>query len=101
VISAMPAVSRHFSPETIETVLPFEGTLARHGLKLVRGKTHTLQVNVGYLCDLLCPHCHLEAGPERREVMTVETMNDAIEYASRVRFETIDITCGCSETSSP
>ena len=78
-------------------VEPFDGNLVRHGLNLVRGKTHTLQVNVGYLCDLLCRHCHLEAGPERREVMTSETMNDVVEYASRVRFETIDITGGAPE----
>lgn len=81
----------------MELVEPFDGNLVRHGLNLVRGKTHTLQVNVGYLCDLLCRHCHLEAGPERREVMTIETMNDVIEYASRVRFETIDITGGAPE----
>lgn len=81
----------------MELVEPFDGNLARHGLNLVRGKTHTLQVNMGYLCDLLCRHCHLEAGPERREVMTIETMGDVVAYASRVSFETIDITGGAPE----
>ena len=95
--SASPAVCRHVSSDAVETIRPFDGNLARHGLSLVRGKTHTLQVNVGFLCDLICRHCHLEAGPERREVMTVETMNDVIAYASRVRFETIDITGGSPE----
>ena len=52
---------------------------------------------MGYLCDLLCRHCHLDAGPGRREVMGIETMNDVIAYASRVRFETIDITGGAPE----
>lgn len=95
--SASPAVCRHVSSDTLETIRPFAGNLARHGLSLVRGKTHTLQVNVGFLCDLACRHCHLEAGPERREVMTRDTMNDVIAYASRVRFETIDITGGSPE----
>ncbi|MDP3955519.1 MAG: radical SAM protein, partial [bacterium] len=87
----------HVSPETVELVEPFDGNLARYGLSLVREKTRTLQVNVGFLCDLLCRHCHLEAGPQRREVMTIETMNDVIAYASRVSFETVDITGGAPE----
>ncbi len=95
--SVSPVIRRYVSPEAAELVEPFNENLVRHGLNLVRGKTLTLQVNVGCLCDLLCRHCHLEAGPERREVMTSETMNDVIEYASRVRFETIDITGGAPE----
>lgn len=78
-------------------VEPFDQTLARHNLKLVRDRAHTLQVNVGFLCDLACRHCHLEAGPQRREVMTLETMNNIIDYVSRVRFETIDVTGGAPE----
>ena len=89
--------SQLVSPETVELVEPFQENLARHGLSLVREKTRTLQVNVGFLCDLHCRHCHLEAGPQRREVMTIETMNDVIAYASRVSFETIDITGGAPE----
>jgi radical SAM/Cys-rich protein len=76
---------------------PFDQALARHNLKLERDSTHTLQVNVGFLCNLACRHCHLEAGPQRREVMTLETMNAVIDYASRVRFETIDVTGGAPE----
>lgn len=81
----------------MELVEPFDGNLVRRGLSLVRWKTHTLQVNVGFLCDLICRHCHLEAGPQRREVMTRDTMNDVIAYASRLHFETIDITGGAPE----
>ena len=88
---------RDIGKDAPELVEPFDRNLARHGLSLVRGKTDTLQVNVGFLCDLSCRHCHLEAGPERREVMSVETMNDVIDYASRNRFETIDITGGAPE----
>ncbi|BCR03370.1 radical SAM/Cys-rich domain protein [Desulfuromonas versatilis] len=63
----------------------------------MRGETHTLQVNVGLLCNQACRHCHLEAGPTRREVMSRATMNDVIAYARRVRFEVIDITGGAPE----
>lgn len=92
-----PAMHRPASPEGVVPADPFDRTLSRHGLKLVRGRTGTLQVNVGYLCNLLCRHCHLDAGPERREVMGEETMNDVIAYAARVRFETVDITGGAPE----
>lgn len=49
------------------TLEPFRQTLFRHGLSLDRGKTATLQINVGLLCNQLCRHCHLSAGPGRKE----------------------------------
>lgn len=90
------------SPESLKTCAEqeqesFEQTLARHGLTLEREETRTLQVNVGLLCDLACRHCHLEAGPHRREIMSVDTMKAVIAYASRVEFETIDVTGGAPE----
>ncbi len=93
--SILPNVCRR--EPTADPVLPFDENLDRRGLRLVRGKTRTLQVNVGYLCDLLCRHCHLEAGPLRSEVMAGETMDDVVAYASRVPFETIDVTGGAPE----
>ena len=97
VSSTQPDQCRQVVQEPRDLVEPFDGNLARCGLRLVRGKTRILQVNVGYLCDLHCRHCHLEAGPERREVMDMGTMNDVVTYASRVPFETIDITGGAPE----
>ncbi len=76
---------------------PFSLTLSKHGLKLIRDKTHTLQVNVGFLCNQQCRHCHLSAGPGRLENMTSETVNDLVAYARRCHFETIDITGGAPE----
>jgi radical SAM/Cys-rich protein len=78
-------------------VEPFAEDLSRRGLTLVRGKTSALQINTGYLCDLTCRHCHLEAGPQRREVMTGRTMDDVAAFASRVPFASIDITGGAPE----
>jgi radical SAM/Cys-rich protein len=97
VSSVPPALCRPAPPEAVEAAHPFDGNLARQGLKLVRGKTSTLQVNTGFLCDLTCRHCHLEAGPQRLEVMTRETMDNVVAYASRIPFETIDITGGAPE----
>ena len=76
---------------------PFTATLGRHGLSLVRGETDTLQVNTGLLCNLQCRHCHLEAGPGRREVMSRETMVEVAAFAERFPFRAIDITGGAPE----
>lgn len=75
----------------------FTQTLESHALELGRGETTTLQVNVGRRCDLACRHCHLEAGPQRSEMMTAETIAEVIACAQRLHFETIDITGGAPE----
>ncbi len=90
----------HPSQENIRaerTLEPFRQTLLRHGLSLNRGNTTTLQINVGLLCNQLCRHCHLSAGPGRKENMDSETADAVIAYAERGRFETIDITGGAPE----
>ena len=75
----------------------FSRTLARHGLKLVRGNTHILQVNLGLLCNQTCGHCHLNAGPGKTEVMTRQTAGQIAAWAGGACFETIDITGGAPE----
>jgi len=75
----------------------FNATLDRHGLTLARSATRTLQVNVGYRCDLACRHCHLAAGPTRGEMMTRATMQAVIAYARRGRFLMADVTGGAPE----
>jgi radical SAM/Cys-rich protein len=79
------------------TIDPFNLTLCTHGLKLTRQQTTTLQINVGLLCNQMCRHCHLNAGPGRNEMMTSETVDEVASYAERSHFETIDITGGAPE----
>lgn len=78
-------------------VEPFRQTLETHGLNLTREKTITLQLNVGLLCNQACRHCHLEAGPNRQEVMSAETLDEVVGFAQKFRFEVIDITGGAPE----
>jgi len=78
-------------------IVPFSLALSRHGLNLNRNKTHTLQINVGFLCNQTCRHCHLNAGPNRMENMESGIIEEVISYAKRSRFETIDITGGAPE----
>jgi radical SAM/Cys-rich protein len=82
--------------ERVATV-PFSLALSGHGLNLNRDKTHTLQINVGFLCNQTCRHCHLNAGPNRMENMESGIIEEVISYAKRSRFETIDVTGGAPE----
>ena len=51
----------------------FQATLAGHGVVSLTSRYLTsLQVNVGKLCNQTCGHCHVDAGPDRRELMTKE-----------------------------
>lgn len=86
-----PAAPEGFSLE------PFSERLERLGLALVRDTTHTLQINVGPRCNLLCKHCHLEAGPHRLEQMSRETMEQVVAYARRGAFKVADVTGGAPE----
>lgn len=76
---------------------PFRQTLLNHGLKLERAKTTILQVNVGLLCNQTCRHCHLSAGPGRKENMDAKTADRVIAYAEKGGFEIIDVTGGAPE----
>jgi radical SAM/Cys-rich protein len=75
----------------------FSSTLKRHDLHFARRPCRILQINTGLLCDLACKHCHLEAGPQRREIMSPETMQEVVAFARRGNFEMIDVTGGAPE----
>lgn len=60
-------------------------------------KMSVLQVNVGRLCNLACKHCHMEAGPNRTEVMEKDVMEACLKVYEEWGFDTIDITGGAPE----
>jgi radical SAM/Cys-rich protein len=82
--------------KTIE-VMPFCSILNRHNLELARKSAHTLQINLGFSCNQTCRHCHLDAGPGRKENMDSDTIRAVVAYARRSCFQTIDITGGAPE----
>jgi radical SAM/Cys-rich protein len=81
----------------VERQSSFQQMLDKHEIELSRAKTNTLQVNVGLLCNLNCRHCHLNAGPNRKEIMGPETLDQVVAYAKRCQFDKIDITGGAPE----
>ncbi len=60
-------------------------------------KLEVFQVNIGYMCNLVCEHCHVDAGPDRKEIMTKETMGQCLEAMKISGATTIDITGGAPE----
>lgn len=55
------------------------------------------QINVGKMCNQVCKHCHVDAGPDRKEIMTRETMELCLEILKRSAFKTVDLTGGAPE----
>jgi radical SAM/Cys-rich protein len=75
----------------------FSKMLQDHGLTLQRGRTEIFQLNVGKLCDLTCTHCHVNAGPKRKEIITLETINRILNWLAKAPIPTVDITGGAPE----
>lgn len=62
-----------------------------------RGKLTTLQVNLGYLCNQQCLHCHVNAGPKRKEIMDRATAGQVLAYLERSTASILDLTGGAPE----
>jgi radical SAM/Cys-rich protein len=75
----------------------FSERLTTYSLSLRHTKTEVLQVNLGKLCNLTCVHCHVNAGPKRKEIMTRETVDRVVDWFGRSEIPTIDLTGGAPE----
>lgn len=60
-------------------------------------KLEILQINVGYMCNQVCAHCHVDAGPDRKEIMTKETMQQCLDVIKKTGAHTLDLTGGAPE----
>jgi radical SAM/Cys-rich protein len=56
-----------------------------------------LQINVGYICNQVCAHCHVDAGPDRKEIMTRQTMQQCLDVIRMTGAHTLDLTGGAPE----
>jgi radical SAM/Cys-rich protein len=56
-----------------------------------------LQINLGYMCNQVCSHCHVDAGPDRKEIMTRETMQQCLDVIEKTGAHTLDLTGGAPE----
>ncbi len=87
VLNAPPTGVQRFS-DKIETI---------GFASLKPAKTEIFQVNVGKMCNQTCKHCHVDAGPDRKEIMTRETMQQCLEALARSEIKTVDLTGGAPE----
>ena len=84
--------------DVIDRGRPFEETLNESGRWPLRAAgVDVLQVNVGKLCNQTCAHCHVDAGPDRREVMSSETAEVCLDVLAANDIPTLDITGGAPE----
>ena len=76
----------------------FESLLTDHSQFPLRAAgIDVLQVNLGKLCNQTCAHCHVDAGPERRESMSAETAEQCLAVLRDAEIATLDITGGAPE----
>lgn len=74
----------------------FEGRV-EGPFQYTEGSLDVLQINVGRLCNLACKHCHVEAGPNRTEIMGREVMEACLSVCREQQVKTVDITGGAPE----
>lgn len=77
---------------------PFEDNLKQSDLfPLKPVELDIFQINVGKMCNQVCKHCHVDAGPDRKEIMTRETMQLCLDAIDRTNCSTVDLTGGAPE----
>ncbi|HRG32072.1 MAG TPA: arsenosugar biosynthesis radical SAM protein ArsS [Saprospiraceae bacterium] len=78
--------------------ITFSSKLSESGLLPLKPKQlEIFQINVGKMCNQVCKHCHVDAGPDRKEIMTKETMELCLEAIENSKELTIDLTGGAPE----
>ncbi|MCH9029734.1 MAG: arsenosugar biosynthesis radical SAM protein ArsS, partial [Bacteroidetes bacterium] len=65
--------------------------------RLKAAEIEIFQVNLGKMCNQVCKHCHVDAGPDRKEIMTKETMQDCLGILNAHDIPTVDLTGGAPE----
>ncbi len=75
----------------------FDAALSASGTPLTRARPEILQINVGKLCNLTCVHCHVNAGPGRKEIIAGETIDRILEWFAKTDIPTLDLTGGTPE----
>lgn len=79
-------------------VEPFAQRLTKEGLDPLRPVSlEIFQVNIGKMCNQVCAHCHVDAGPDRKEIMSLETMQQCLNVLENLKVATVDITGGAPE----
>ena len=84
-------------PLSSNGALKFADRIQEDVPRLERTELSTLQINVGKYCNQKCAHCHVGAGPHRKEIMTEETASRIIEWLEDTQIPNVDVTGGAPE----
>lgn len=76
---------------------PFAQKIKENGVDFHKRRIDALQVNMGSYCNQACIHCHVEAGPGRKEIMGRETVEAVLRFLESSAIPTVDITGGAPE----
>ncbi len=83
---------------------PFNGTLPTfkakldlHNLDLKPKNLEIFQINLGYMCNQVCAHCHVDAGPDRKEMMSKENLEKCLDIIKKHKIKSVDLTGGAPE----
>jgi radical SAM/Cys-rich protein len=80
------------------TLPTFEEKIKAYQLDAIRPKTlQILQINLGYMCNQVCAHCHVDAGPDRKEMMQDQTLEHCLSVMRNNPIDTVDLTGGAPE----
>lgn len=80
-----------------DSPVSFQSVLKERSLSLRSNSLEILQINVGKLCNQACKHCHVDASPNRTEIMTRETIAQCLSFLKKYNIPTLDITGGAPE----
>jgi len=75
----------------------FAEKIRQNGDSFRKRKVEVLQINMGKYCNQACLHCHVEAGPARKEMMTLETVESVLRFLEKSDINKVDITGGAPE----
>ena len=80
------------------TLPSFSEQLQKRGIPPLAPKTlEILQLNLGYMCNQVCAHCHVDAGPDRKEKMSRATLEKCLAILEQTHVHTLDLTGGAPE----
>lgn len=94
---SLPLARPQVQLDRLAGVPSFDAALGRAGIALRAARPEILQLNLGKVCNQTCRHCHVDAGPDRREVMGEQVFEAAIRLVEKERIATVDLTGGAPE----
>jgi radical SAM/Cys-rich protein len=95
--SLLHRFNHHLNEKERPVMKTFAEYIEEIGKPLSKEEICCLQMNIGYMCNLSCQHCHVEAGPHRHEQMSLSVIEDCLRYIRNARLSTVDITGGAPE----